>query len=98
MPLLALLAVEARIGNPLNAYTLAELDRAIGSVLADRDNLSNTLMASDEWGHRLDGPVTHGGVEISVTDTRTVHLEKTFPWGEVFGGLDGVVLYLDLRA
>lgn len=98
MSLLALFAVKARIGDPLNAYTLAELDRAFGGVLADGNNLSNTLMSSDEWCHRLDGPITHSGVEISMADTRTVHLEETFAWSEVFGGLDRVVLYLNLRA
>lgn len=92
-----MLAVEARIGEPLDAYALAELDRAVDGVLADCDNLSNTFMASDEWGYGLDGPVTHSGMEVSVADTRTVHLEKTFARGEVIRGLDGVVLYLDLR-
>ncbi len=90
--LTALLAVEARVGDPLDTDALAKLDGAVGGVLANGDDFADTLVATDERRHGLDGPVTERGVQICVADTGAEHLEETFAGGEVLWRLHGVVL------
>ena len=93
--LAALLAVEARVGDPLDTDALAKLDGAVGGVLANGNDLADTLVATDKGRYGLDGPVTERGVQVCVADTGAEHLEETFAGGEILGRLHGVVLDLD---
>lgn len=93
--LATLLAVVARVSNPLDTDTLAKLDGAVGGILADSDDFADTFVAADEGRHGLNGPVTKCGVQVCVADTGAEHLEETFARGKVLGILHGVVLDLD---
>ena len=96
--LAAVFTIETRIREPLDANTVPDLDRTIDRMVADSDDLADTLVAANQGGLRLERPVSKGGMQIRVADASAVKLDETFAGSKLCLSLDGVVVYYDHTA
>lgn len=62
----AVVAVEAGVGEPLDADAVAELDGRLGGVGAYGDDDPGAFVSADELRLCFQRPVAQGGVEIGV--------------------------------
>lgn len=68
-------------------------------MLANRDDLANTLVPADQGGLGFERPVAKLGVKVGVANARASELDEALAWGEIGGLRDGeVLLDFDSRA
>lgn len=80
----AAFAVQARVGEPLDADAVTEFNGALGGVVSDGDDDAYTLVPADERGLGVQGPVVLLRVQIRVADTGALELDETLARREVF--------------
>lgn len=72
-----MLAVAARICDPLDSNTLTKLDWGCFCVVSNGDDFTDAFVAADKRCHGCDWPVPLADMKIRVTDPRADHLDKT---------------------
>lgn len=88
----------ANISNPLDSYSITNFRSSVDTVLANRDDPSNTFVTADERRFRWSAPRSVLNTKIRVTYSRVLELDETLVCFEVFGlsngpiRTDGVVL------
>ena len=75
-------AIQAAIGKPLDPDAIADLDRRICSVLANRDNLAHALMSANEGVFRFDWPVSFLRVKVGMANASVAELDQAFARSE----------------
>jgi len=90
--LAALLALETGVREPLDADSVANLDRRVDGVRTNGNDLTNTFMPTNEWELVRQGPVPLAGVQVRVAHAGTVHLNETLSRGELLGLLHRMVI------
>jgi hypothetical protein len=69
--------LETRVREPLDADSVANLDRAVDRVSTNSNDLANTFVATDERELVRKRPVAKAGVQVGVTHAGAVHLDET---------------------
>lgn len=82
-PNMALLAVTARICNPLDPDSLAYFDRRCLRMLRDGNDLPHAFVSSNQRQRRLKRPIAFANVEVGVTHSCADHLDETLAGGEL---------------
>lgn len=93
--LLAEGAAQARVVQPLDTNSLAELADIIGNQIAARHDDASTFVTTNERQLGGNRPVTVDGVQIGVADARVLDVDEDFLWA---GFCDGDLLVLQRAA
>lgn len=83
---------DSRVGYPFDTNTVSNLDWGVAGVLANGNDFSNTLVASNERNLWWDGPVTLGSMEIGMAHSRAMETDKAFARGELVRLLHWIVI------
>lgn len=73
--LAALLALETRVCEPLDADSVANLDWRVNGVRANGNDIANTFVTADERELVRKRPVALAGVQVGVAHAGALHLE-----------------------
>ena len=87
--LAALLALETGVREPLDADSVANLDRGVDGVRANGNNLTNTFVPTNEWELVGQGPVPLAGVQVRVAHAGTCILMRHSPGASSSGCFTG---------
>lgn len=85
------LALLARVRQPFDTDPVTDLHRRVDGMLANSNDIADTLMSTNERDVGWNGPITLGGVKVGVADTGAMHLNETFAGLELAGLGNGVV-------
>ena len=89
----AILAIQTRIRQPLDAHHIPYLYRTIRCMLANRHNLPNALMPANQRSLRRKRPIAKRRMQIGVAHTSAVQLDKALARRERRGLFDGEVMF-----
>jgi len=87
----ALLAAQARVREPFNAYAITNLHGRVGGILANGNNLPYTFMPANKRYLGMKRPVIAASVEVRVANSSTGQFDKAFAWGKLRWLLDRVI-------
>jgi hypothetical protein len=87
----ALLAVQARVCKPLNAYAITNLHGTFDGVLANSNNLPYTFMPANKRHFGIKRPIIITGVQVRVADPSTEQFDEAFAWSELRRLLDRII-------
>jgi hypothetical protein len=83
---------DLRVCYPFDTNTVSNLDWGVAGVLANGNDFSNTLVASNERNLRWDRPVALGSMEIGMAHPRAMETDEAFARSELVRLLDWVVI------
>jgi hypothetical protein len=84
--------LETRVREPLDADSVANLDRTVDGIRANGNDLANTFVATDEWELVRKRPVAQAGMQVGVAHAGAAHLDETLPRCELLWLLHRMVI------
>jgi hypothetical protein len=78
-----LFTLETRVCEPLDADSIANIDRRVVSVSTNSDDLADAFVTADKRKFVSEWPVALAGVQVGVAYAGAMHLYETLSWCEL---------------